>query len=172
MAEQDCDQSSLSAESLGTAPRRETGTAARETIGPHGVHGASAGSPCAPMISSIFSTLTSESAWPRNGGKPSNSPNFARPSSCKTILLRSSFSLTCLSRSRTSRQLVTYSILVPNCSRAVMSEDGSSPESKAGSRIRWTYPSTSDESTRDGEARLGGASHSDRFAANPSSERH
>ena len=57
MAEQDCDQPSFSAESLGTAPRCETSTLVQETIGPRGVHGASIGSPSAPMISSIFSTM-------------------------------------------------------------------------------------------------------------------
>ena len=40
MAEQDCDQTWVGAESLGTAPRCETGTLVRETIDPHGVHGA------------------------------------------------------------------------------------------------------------------------------------
>ena len=57
MAEQDCDQPSPDAQSFGTAPRSEIGTAVRETISPRGVHGASAGSPSAPMISSIFSTM-------------------------------------------------------------------------------------------------------------------
>ena len=57
MAEQDRDQPSFSAESLGTAPRCETGTLFRKTIGPRGVHGASAGSPSAPMISLTFSTM-------------------------------------------------------------------------------------------------------------------
>ena len=57
MAEQDCDQPSRGAESLGTAPRSETGALVRETIGPRGVHGASAGFLSAPMISSIFSTM-------------------------------------------------------------------------------------------------------------------
>ena len=40
MTEQDGNQPSLSAESLGTAPRREMGTAARETIGQHCVDAA------------------------------------------------------------------------------------------------------------------------------------
>ena len=57
MAEQDCDRPSFSAERLGAAICSETGTVVGETIGPDGVHGTSAGSPSAPMIPSIFSTM-------------------------------------------------------------------------------------------------------------------